>query len=106
MDNIPTNVTRPPVPEGDYDDIPEAGEVQQSGALRHGRALLANPLQGDRYVRHYYGCIETVDQAVGRVMQAVGNSTKEWVVIFASDHGFHLLDKERTSKYTLWPMST
>ena len=43
---------------------------------------------------------------MGRVMEAVEKSAKNWVVIFTSDHGFHLLDKERTSKYTVWPMTT
>ena len=74
--------------------------------MKKGQALIADPAEGDRYLRHYYGCIETVDQAVGRVMKAVEQSAKEWVVIFTSDHGFHVLDKERMSKYTLWPMST
>ena len=68
--------------------------------------MLANPEEADRYLRHYYGCIATEDALVGRVMQAVEKSLKDWVVIFTSDHGFHLLDKERTSKYTLWPMVT
>lgn len=34
------------------------------------------------------------------------NSPDDYLVVFTSDHGFHLLDKIRMSKFTLWSSVT
>lgn len=47
-----------------------------------------------------------VDIMVGRLMKFVNNSPDPWFVVFTSDHGYHIMDKLRLSKYTLWTQAT
>lgn len=55
-------------------------------------------------VRNYFSAYSHVDSHVGRVWDALQASAHadNTVVVFTSDHGFHLGDKNRMRKYTLW----
>ena len=55
-------------------------------------------------VQSYLACVSFVDAQVGRVLDAFdkgayGNNT--YIVLF-SDHGFHIGEKERHAKRSLW----
>jgi len=55
-------------------------------------------------VQSYLACVSFVDQQVGRVLDALDNGDygdNTYVVLF-SDHGFHLGEKERYAKRSLW----
>jgi len=55
-------------------------------------------------VQSYLACVSFVDEQVGKVIQALDNGDfKEntYIVLF-SDHGFHLGEKERYAKRSLW----
>lgn len=55
-------------------------------------------------VQSYLACVSFVDEQVGRVLKALDNGdymTNTYVVLF-SDHGFHIGEKERHAKRSLW----
>ena len=55
-------------------------------------------------VQSYLACVSFVDEQVGKVVTALENSEyaeNTYVVLF-SDHGFHLGEKERYAKRSLW----
>ncbi len=58
-------------------------------------------------VRNYFSAYSHVDSQIGRVWDALQASphAKNTVVVLVSDHGFHLGDKGRMRKYTLWEES-
>lgn len=55
-------------------------------------------------VQSYLACVSFVDEQVGRVLNALDNGDygeNTYVVLF-SDHGFHIGEKERHAKRSLW----
>ncbi|MBR91065.1 MAG: hypothetical protein CMO66_07365 [Verrucomicrobiales bacterium] len=48
-----------------------------------------------------------VDHQVGRVLDALENGphADNTVIVFFSDHGYHLGEKDRVSKHSLWEKS-
>ncbi len=55
-------------------------------------------------VQSYLACVSFVDEQVGRVINALDNGDygdNTYVVLF-SDHGFHIGEKERHAKRSLW----
>ncbi len=59
-------------------------------------------------VRSYLACVSFVDDQVGKVLNALEASPyadNTYVVLF-SDHGFHLGEKQRWAKRSLWEDST
>jgi arylsulfatase A-like enzyme len=59
-------------------------------------------------VQAYLACTTFADHQVGRVLDALRNSeaADNTVVVLFSDHGFHLGEKQRWAKRTLWETST
>ncbi len=59
-------------------------------------------------VRTYLACVAFVDHQVGRVLDALEESgqAENTIVVLFSDHGFHLGEKERWAKRSLWEEST
>ena len=59
-------------------------------------------------VQSYLACVSFVDEQVGRVITALDNGVygdNTYIVLF-SDHGFHLGEKERFAKRSLWEDGT
>ena len=59
-------------------------------------------------IQAYVASISFADRLVGRLMNALDESPHagNTVVVFASDHGFHLGEKQHWYKSTLWERST
>ncbi|NJL19011.1 MAG: sulfatase-like hydrolase/transferase, partial [Bdellovibrionaceae bacterium] len=53
--------------------------------------------------RGYLGCVDFIDQQIGRVLDALERSDyrDNTIVILMSDNGFHLGEKERPAKRSL-----
>ncbi|MEL7498989.1 MAG: sulfatase [Planctomycetota bacterium] len=68
-------------------------------------------LENDQWkplVQSYLACVSFVDSQVERVVDAIENSPHKdntYIVLF-SDHGFHLGEKDRYAKRSLWQDST
>ena len=61
-----------------------------------------------RWTQAYLACVAAVDYNVGQVMDALDQSSlkKNTVVVLASDHGFHMGEKDYLYKNSLWEEST
>ena len=59
------------------------------------------------YLRAYYACVSFTDAQVGRVLDALDRHQlwERTLVVFMSDHGFHLGEREWWSKNTLFERS-
>ncbi len=59
-------------------------------------------------VQSYLACVAFVDHQVGRVLDALekGPHADDTVVVLFSDHGYHIGEKDRVSKHSLWEEST
>jgi len=64
-------------------------------------------LEGDRWagaVQSYLACIAFVDHSVGRILDALESSEHRdnTIIVLLSDHGWHLGEKGRWAKRSLW----
>lgn len=82
------SIALPDEPAGDEADIPLPA---RNGAVP-GYALTATPDQRRAAIRAYLACVSYVDAQAGRLLDALRNLglDKSTIVIFASDHGWHL----------------
>jgi arylsulfatase A-like enzyme len=101
----PDTLAMPLVMEDDLYDLPKSAlrytknkyykDVTKAGLEREG-------------VHAYLSCISYIDVQVGRVMEALEKSpyAENTIVVFWGDHGWHLGEKQRWSKSTLWEEAT
>jgi arylsulfatase A-like enzyme len=76
--------------------------------------LLLESYNGDRemalkhYLQAYLACISFVDEQVGKVLEGLENSKfkKNTIVIFTSDHGWQMGEKDYLFKNSPWEEST
>jgi arylsulfatase A-like enzyme len=100
-------IALPPVKADDCDDLPDAGK--QMAADRRGDYELV--MKEGRYrelLQAYLASISFADALVGRLLNALDASpaAKNTIVVFWSDHGWHLGEKQHLHKFTLWERST
>jgi arylsulfatase A-like enzyme len=59
-------------------------------------------------VKAYLACIRWVDEQIGRVLDALDESpyADSTIIILYTDHGYHLGEKQRWSKFSLWERTT
>lgn len=92
----------------DLDDIPKYALELTYGAAapRHEYVLELN--EWDHAVQAYLACVSFVDSCVGRVLQALRDSdyASNTLVVLWGDHGFHLGEKCRWGKRSLWEEAT
>ncbi|MBN1909151.1 MAG: sulfatase [Pirellulales bacterium] len=60
------------------------------------------------FVRCYASCAAFADDQIGRVLAALDKSPRRdnTIIVFWSDHGFHLGEKDHIEKFALWEKST
>lgn len=90
----------------DLDDIPPAGVKIARPDRDH-----ANVIKHDQWkkaVQAYLACITFMDAQIGRVLDALDKSAyrDNTIVVFWSDHGWHLGEKEHWRKFALWEEAT
>ncbi|MDF1754381.1 MAG: sulfatase [Verrucomicrobiales bacterium] len=56
------------------------------------------------FIRSYAACCAFADAQIGRVIDALDDSSRgrETIVVLWSDHGFHLGEKDHIEKFALW----
>ncbi|MDF1751220.1 MAG: sulfatase [Verrucomicrobiales bacterium] len=102
------DVVMPEAPEGDLDDVPETG-VALSLNLTAPRDEWMRETGEDRHaVQAYLAANSFVDHCVGILMDSLQSSgaVDNTVVVLWSDHGFHLGEKKKWAKRSLWERST
>ena len=103
----PERITMPPYKADDFDDLPE-----MSLALTLMRQMPSTEwaIQSGEWkyiVQAYLACISFVDDCVGTVLDALEESghAEDTIVVLWSDHGYHIGEKNRVSKHSLWERS-
>lgn len=100
----------PKVRPEDQNDIPAIGvEIHEMPKYPDLPWLLENEdEQFKKCVQAYLACVSFVDHQIGRVLQALEDSryADDTIVVLLSDHGYHLGEKNRVSKHSLWEEST
>jgi len=102
------DVTLPPTLDDDRADLPDYAKALTIGlpAPRHEWMVEHDAWTGA--VHAYLASCAFVDAQVGRVVDAVAASphADDTIVVVLSDHGFHLGEKQRWAKRSLWEEST
>jgi arylsulfatase A-like enzyme len=109
FDSFPEEAMLLPVTrENDADDVPEYGRLLTIGYPAPRHAWMIENRQWDDAVRAYLACSTFVDAQVGRVIAALDVSPyrDNTIIVLFSDHGFHLGEKQRWAKRSLWQEST
>lgn len=107
------DIVLPEVKDDDRDDIPEYGQRLTAGfpAPRHAwffEEQNKKDMQWQRAVKGYLASITFADAQVGKVLDALDESGRadNTIVVLLSDHGFHMGEKQRWAKRSLWSEST
>lgn len=95
----------PAVVENDLRDVPEYGI--NLTRLEHVSPTMEWVKENDAWkplVQSYLACVSFVDHQVGRVLDALdaGPYADNTIVVLFSDHGFHMGEKERFAKRSIW----
>ena len=98
-----SEITLPNVPEDDLDDVPAEG-CRLSKTRRADFERIKEAGKWKEAVQAYLACISFADAQIGRVLDALDKSPygDNTVVVFWSDHGWHLGEKQHWHKMTLW----
>lgn len=93
-----TSLQLPTKLPGDWDDIPTAG-INYKTSLN----MQMDERQQKKALGSYYACVQFIDHQVGRIMQALRQSKLDdsTIVIFTSDHGYHLGEHDFWAKVSL-----
>lgn len=102
-------ISLPPTIAGDLHDLPQAGKyfgLLPWSSGRHDTVMKHNQWKGG--VRGYLAAITFADAQVGKVLDALDKSpyADNTIIVFFSDHGWHLGEKEHWGKHTPWQRST
>jgi arylsulfatase A-like enzyme len=97
----------PALNPNDFDDIPPLGDQVVGGKRKFTQAVLKAGLHKSA-VQAYLATTAYVDAQHGRVLDALEKSPYKdnTIVVFLSDHGFHLAEKDHWQKGTLWEEAT
>lgn len=88
----------PPKVKGDWDDIPKAGINYKTSVN-----MQMDIRRQKKAVGGYYASVAYMDAQVGKVLDALGKSgeAERTIVIFTSDHGYHLGEHDFWAKVSL-----
>ncbi len=91
-------MTLPPKHDGDWDDIPKAG-INYKTSLN----MKMDIRRQKKAVGGYYASVTYMDRMVGKVLGALDEAglRDETIVIFTSDHGYHLGEHDFWAKVSL-----
>ncbi len=109
FDRYPMDQLNLPTVRGDdREDIPRFAWYLHWHLPEPRLAWLQMNREWQRKVRAYLATVSFMDMLVGRVMQTLKkeNLRENTIVVFMSDHGYHLGTKNISGKNTLWHEST
>ncbi len=100
-------VTTPELLENDLDDVPPLGREVTAQKSKFVKQVLEHGVH-KQGVQAYLATTAYADAQMGRVLDALDRSPyrDNTLVIFMSDHGFHLAEKDHWQKATLWEEAT
>ena len=100
-------IALPEIRKDDLDDVPALGRELTHGKSKFVDAVLEQGLHKEG-VQAYLATIAYADAQLGRVLDALDESPHRdnTIVVFLTDHGFHLGEKHHWQKATLWEEAT
>ncbi|MCK4960660.1 MAG: sulfatase, partial [Planctomycetes bacterium] len=100
-------VTTPELMANDLDDVPPLGRAITAGKSKFVEQVLDHGLH-KQGVQGYLATTAYADAQIGRVLDALDKSPyrDNTIVVFMTDHGFHLAEKSHWQKGTLWEEAT
>lgn len=107
FDRFPlAEIQLPVTKDGDLDDVPTAGKKMAGPEGDH-----ASVLKGDQWkkaVQAYLATISYLDDQVGRLLDGLDASPRKnkTIIVWWTDHGWHLGEKEHWRKFALWEEAT
>lgn len=101
------SITFPPYLENDLDDCAEALRKRWLRSFEK-FSKVSNGGGWKEWIQAYLACITFLDDQVGVVLEALENSpyADNTIIVFTSDHGYHLGEKSTMQKWHLWEEST
>ena len=102
------NVQEPEILDGDLDDLPEISKrVHEMTMMPPLQWMRENDEIGEA-TQAYLASVTFVDHQVGKLLEALDNSpyAENTIVVLFSDHGYHMGEKHRWAKFSLWEEST
>jgi GH35 family endo-1,4-beta-xylanase len=102
-----------PLMKNDIDDcskiLTEQHDIAQPWGWQKYRKIMENGggTQLRKWTQAYLACVAFVDDQTGRILDALEKSpyAENTLVIFTSDHGYHMGEKEYLFKYSPWEES-
>jgi arylsulfatase A-like enzyme len=103
----PDRVIPPPIKVDDLDDLPAGGREMAANRAAD-LELIRQAGQYQQVLQAYLANITFCDALVGRLLDALdaSDAAKNTIIVFWSDNGFHLGEKQHLHKFTLWDRST
>ncbi len=100
-------VVLPEVRNDDLDDLPAEG-LKFAQARRSDLQVITKADKWKHAIRAYLASITYADHQLGRVLDALDGSphATNTIIVFWSDHGWHLGEKQHWHKSTLWEEAT
>jgi arylsulfatase A-like enzyme len=103
----------PPYLENDMGDCAGVmAELKKTSSWHQRFERLQEAYAGDegwrRWIQGYLACVAFVDNQLGGVLDALEASSyaENTIIVFSSDHGFHMGEKDLLCKKTVWEEST
>jgi len=95
----PDDVILPDYPPDDLEDVPANYNRENHRAFTNNKRRQA--------IAAYYACVSFIDDCVGRLLRALKNTGRydNTIIVFCSDHGFHLGEHLLWQKMTLFDES-
>lgn len=109
FDKFPSEeMITPPYNADDLDDVPELGQRVNEAPMMPTTEWLIETNQWKDVIQAYLACINFVDAQIGKVLDALEKSefSENTIVVLWSDHGYHLGEKNRFAKQSLWNRDT
>lgn len=107
FDRFPLDTIQLPVTTAnDLADVPPAGRAMAKPGGDHAAVLKHD--QWKKAVQGYLATISFLDDEVGRLLDGLEKSpkAKDTIVVWWTDHGWHLGEKEHWRKFALWEKAT
>jgi arylsulfatase A-like enzyme len=103
----PDKIPMPEVPSNDLDDVPEPGR-KLAAFRREEIERIQREGKWKDMVRAYLAATAFADEMVGQIVRSLDRSphARDTILVFWSDNGWHLGEKQHVHKSTLWQRST
>jgi arylsulfatase A-like enzyme len=100
----PGQLSLPPYRENDLEDVPQVSRDLHEVPMMPTTEWAIESGEWPHIVQGYLASVSFVDHYIGEVLDALDNSAyaDNTVVVLWSDHGYHLGEKNRFAKHSLW----